>query len=46
MATRRSDKDVPSNDGEWVYCRYYRHWRTGKLVYPKRAKYFRFRRKR
>lgn len=25
-----------------VFCRYFRHWRTGKLVYPKRSKYFRF----
>ncbi|MEL7484327.1 MAG: hypothetical protein AAFN41_08220 [Planctomycetota bacterium] len=26
----------------WVYCRYFRHWRTGKKVYPKKSEYFRF----
>jgi len=36
-------RDRPS---KWVYCRCFRHYRTGKLVYPKRAKFFRFLRKR
>ena len=26
----------------WVYCRYYRQRRTGRLIFPKRAKFFRF----
>jgi len=30
----------------WVFCRYFRHWRTGKRVYPKRARFIRFRRRR
>lgn len=34
------------DDGEWVYCRSFRHWRTGKIVYPKKGTFFRFRRKR
>ena len=25
-----------------VYCRYFRHYRTGKIVYPKHSQYFRF----
>lgn len=37
--------DLPPNDGEWVYCRRFRHWRTGQWVYPKTAKFFRFRRR-
>lgn len=26
----------------WVYCTSFRHWRTGKPVYPKKSRYFRF----
>lgn len=26
----------------WVFCPSFRHWRSGKIVYPKRARYFRF----
>ncbi|NQV82090.1 MAG: hypothetical protein HQ495_16150 [Alphaproteobacteria bacterium] len=40
------NKWLPPNDKDWIYCAYFRHWRSGKLVYPKTAKYFRFRRKR
>lgn len=36
-------KPFPAPPGyRWVFCRSYRHWRTGKQVYPKRAEYFRF----
>lgn len=34
--------DKPSDDGEWVYCRWITHWRTGKRIYPKRGTFFRF----
>jgi hypothetical protein len=37
---------LPPDDGEYIYRPYVRHWRTGKLIYPKTAKYFRFRRRR
>lgn len=26
----------------WVYCKCFKHWRTGKLVYPKTADCFMF----
>jgi len=26
----------------WVYCRYFRHYITKKLVYPKKSEFFRF----
>ncbi|MEM7755667.1 MAG: hypothetical protein AAF297_08535 [Planctomycetota bacterium] len=26
----------------WIFCRYFRHWRSGKKVYPKKSRYFRF----
>lgn len=36
----RADSD---GDGVWVYARHIRHWRTGRIIYPKRGKFFRFR---
>jgi len=44
MAAKIPSLPLPPNDGQFVYCRYFRHWRTGKLVYPKTARFFRFRR--
>ena len=26
----------------WVFCAYFRHWRTGQIVYPKKVKAFAF----
>lgn len=26
----------------WVFCPRFKHWRTGKYVYPKNAEYFAF----
>jgi hypothetical protein len=26
----------------WVFCKCFKHWRTGKLVYPKTAECFAF----
>lgn len=26
----------------WVFCTRFKHWRTGKYVYPKNAEYFAF----
>jgi hypothetical protein len=26
----------------WVFCAYFKHWRSGQLVYPKKAKAFAF----
>jgi hypothetical protein len=26
----------------WIFCPSYKHYRTGKQVYPKKAKFFRF----
>lgn len=26
----------------WIFCPHFRHWRTGQLVYPKRATCFCF----
>ena len=27
---------------KWIFRPYFRHWRSGKLVYPKKGRYFRF----
>jgi hypothetical protein len=35
--------DDPLNRGRWVYCTRVRHWRTGKYIYPKKSRFFRFR---
>jgi len=32
----------PDEDCVWVYARRIRNWRTGKYVYPKKGKFFRF----
>lgn len=32
-------------EGDLVFCRYFRHPRTGKIVYPKNSRFFVFRAK-
>ena len=26
----------------WIFCPHIRHWRSGKIVYPKKGRFFRF----
>lgn len=34
--------DAPSRGKLWVYRPWVTHWRTGKRIYPRKARYFRF----
>ncbi len=37
------DPPFPAPAGRrWVFCKCFKHWRTGKLVYPKTAECFAF----
>ncbi len=33
---------MAKKNGRWIFCRCFRHWRTGKLVYRKNGGFFRF----
>lgn len=36
----------PAEGGDWVYCKFFIHWRSKKPVYRKNGGWFRFPRRR
>ena len=43
MNASHNRKEEPAPPGyRWVYVPHFRHYRTGKLVFPKNGKCFRF----
>ena len=40
-------KEEPETEikDDYIYTPYIRHWRTGKIIYPRNSRFFRFKKK-